>query len=75
MTRLYVSEALSMSVASSVPLMTLSSLPLAAPFCATGASFTGLTVRLIVAVLDVAEPLSVALKLKLSAPLKFGAGV
>ncbi len=63
-----------MSVATSVPLIALSSLPLAEPFCAAGGSFTGLTVMLSVAVLLSTYP-SLALNVKLSLPLKFGAGV
>ena len=57
-----------------MPLIGVSSLPLALPFCATGASFTGLTVRVTVAVLEPIVP-SLAVKVKLSVPLKSGFGV
>ena len=57
-----------------MPLIGVSSLPLALPFCATGASFTAATVSVTVAVLEPAVP-SLAVKVKLSVPLKFGFGV
>ena len=57
-----------------VPVIGVSSLPLALPSCATGASFTGLTVSVTVAVLEPTVP-SLAVKVKLSVPLKFGFGV
>ncbi len=63
-----------MSLASTWPLMTVSSLPEADPSVATGASFTGVTVRLTLATLLSSKP-SLALKLKLSEPLKFADGV
>ncbi len=44
------------------------------PASATGASFTGLTVMLTVAVFEVSVP-SLAVNVKLSLPLKSGSGV
>ena len=52
----------------------VSSLPLALAFCATGTSFTAVTVSVTVAVLEPIVP-SLAVKVKLSVPLKFRFGV
>ena len=60
----------STSVATSVPLIGVSSLPLALPSCATGASFTGLTVKGDGRGVGAPVP-SLAVKVKLSVPLKF----
>ena len=65
---------MSTSVATSAPLIGVSSLPLALPSCATGASFTAATVSVTVAVLETIVP-SLAVKVKLSGPLKLSVGV
>ena len=57
-----------MSLAASWPEMTKPWPPLAVPAVAIGASFTGVTVRLTVAVLESTCP-SLALKVKVSGPL------
>ncbi|MNI59297.1 hypothetical protein D3C73_1144540 [compost metagenome] len=64
----------STSVAVTVPLTVTSSLVVLASLLATGASFTGVTVMVIVAVDSPPFP-SLAFTVKLSVPLKFALGV
>jgi len=66
--------ALSTSLATSIPVAGVFCGVLNAPATATGASFTGVTVIEIVATFEFKLP-SLALKVKLAGPLKFGAGV
>ena len=68
-----VSTALSTSVATSVPASGVSSAVAKARSCATGASFTGVTVSETVATFESSEP-SFATYVKPSAPLKSSAG-
>ena len=70
----YVSDALSMSVAERAPPVELPATTEAAPFDATGASFTGSIVTVTVATFESALP-SVTWNVKLSVPFAFGFGV